>query len=62
MSRIEKLKQDINNIYREIDNCGTDYKKKGTLGELAVFRVCEEVYRNQGGILYHSFFSHNQVL
>lgn len=28
MSRIEKLKQDINNIYREIDNCGTDYKKK----------------------------------
>lgn len=55
MSRIEKLKQDINNIYHEIDNCGTDYKKKGTLGELAVFRICEEVYRNQGGILYHSF-------
>lgn len=55
MSRIERLKQDIDSIFQEIDNCGTDYKKKGTLGELAVFRICEEIYHNQGGILYHSF-------
>lgn len=32
MGRIEKLKQDINNIYREIDNCGADYKKKRYIG------------------------------
>lgn len=53
--RYAKLREDIDSIYLEIDKCGTDFKRKGTLGEMAVFRICEEVYSNMGGILYHSF-------
>lgn len=53
--RYDKLRSDIDNIYREMDKCGVDFKRKGTLGELAVFRICEEVYSSMGGILYHSF-------
>jgi len=28
---------------------------KGTYGELAVLRICEEVYQEGGGMLYHSY-------
>ena len=51
----KKLMRDINTIYQEIDKCKDDYKKKGDLGETAVFRICEELYKAEGGILYHSF-------
>lgn len=50
-----KLVDDINSIYKEIEKCKDDYKKKGDLGEQAVFRVCEEFYMREGGLLYHSF-------
>lgn len=28
---------------------------KGTHGELAVFKLCEQLYQQQGGLLYHSY-------
>lgn len=28
---------------------------KGSFGEVAVFKICEEFYQKQGGILYHSY-------
>lgn len=28
---------------------------KGTFGEQAVFKICEELYQREGGILYHSY-------
>lgn len=30
-------------------------KDKGSYGELAVLRICEEMYQSCGGILYHSY-------
>ena len=28
---------------------------KGSYGEMAVFKICEQLYQKQGGILYHSY-------
>lgn len=33
----------------------SDMKKKGTNGEEAVFKLCEQLYQRHGGILYHSY-------
>lgn len=55
MLKVSDLVKDIDNILAEMDANRKDIKAKGTLGEKAVFRICEEIYRIEGGILYHSF-------
>ena len=32
-----------------------DARGKGVTGEIAVTKICEEIYQQQGGILYHSY-------
>ena len=47
------IDKEVNSVLNEMhDNRGAD---KGTPGELAVIKVCEEFYQMYGGILYHSF-------
>lgn len=52
---MSKLVDDVSSILSELDKARGDNKLKGSLGEKAIFRICEEVYQQQGGILYHSF-------
>ncbi len=50
MSSIDK---DINGLLNTMHTQET--KAKGSTGELAVTRICEEFYNTMGGILYHSY-------
>lgn len=43
----------MNNILKGMRT--TDMKQKGTKGEEAVFKLCEQLYQRHGGILYHSY-------
>lgn len=52
---MSQMVDDVNRIWQKLDASRNDFKEKGVLGEQAVFRICEEVYRKYGGILYHSF-------
>lgn len=47
------LDNEINGILNQMHTEGT--QEKGTTGEMAVTRICEEIYQNYGGILYHSY-------
>lgn len=47
------IDKEINSALNEMhENHGAD---KGTPGEVAVMKVCEEFYQMYGGIIYHSF-------
>ena len=50
MSNIDK---DINGLLNTMH--GQEAKEKGSTGELAVTRICEDFYNTMGGILYHSY-------
>lgn len=50
MSSIDK---DINGLLNTMHSQAA--KEKGSTGELAVTRICEEFYNTMGGILYHSY-------
>lgn len=47
------LDSDVNALLKTMHSEGT--LEKGTTGELAVTKICEEFYQSYGGILYHSF-------
>ena len=48
-----KLDVAVNNCLKKIKSI--DYLKKGSVGEQAVFSICECIYQEIGGILYHSY-------
>ena len=50
---MSSLDKSVNDLLNKMQQHQTT--EKGTFGEQAVFRICEEFYRNQGGILYHSY-------
>lgn len=52
---MRSLIKDVNSIFRDLDAAAGDIKAKGTCGEKAVLRICEEFYQKGGGILYHSY-------
>ena len=43
----------VNNLLNKMHKTGST--EKGKFGELAVYTICEEIYQQQGGILYHSY-------
>jgi hypothetical protein len=47
------LDSDVNALLKQMHS--QDPIAKGTTGELAVTKICENIYQNQGGILYHSY-------
>lgn len=49
------LIKDVNRILKEVDRHRDDVKQKGTWGEKAVLRICEEIYQKMGGFIYHSY-------
>lgn len=50
------FQNDINKILKTMHTKkGDQVKDKGTYGELAVLKVCEQFYIRQGGILVHSY-------
>lgn len=44
-----EINQELNEMH------SVEGSSKGTIGERAVVKLCEELYQNRGGILYHSF-------
>ena len=50
----------MSSLSNSVNKCLRDMRKqtstgKGSYGEEAVFRICEQFYQTEGGILYHSF-------
>lgn len=48
------------NLKKAVDSCLVKMESakgvgKGTPGELAAFKLCEDIYQEHGGILYHSY-------
>lgn len=50
---MSNIDSDLNSLLKTMHT--QDTKEKGTTGELAVTRICEEFYNSMGGILYHSY-------
>ncbi len=52
-----KLEREVNECLQQMATSAKegDIKAKGTFGELALLKVCEEIYQEKGGILYHSY-------
>lgn len=48
------LTKEVNDILSKMHNSG-EPKSKGVYGEQACLSICETIYRNQGGILIHSY-------
>ena len=48
-----KLKSSVDKLLQQMGEVGGT--NKGNFGEKAVFKICEEKYQAQGGILYHSY-------
>lgn len=50
------LEKEVNKYLMQMKKMGKQsITAKGTYGEYAAMRVCEELYQKQGGILYHSY-------
>lgn len=47
------LEDEINQMLAQMHT--EEPQKKGSTGEKAVAKICEELYQSQGGILYHSY-------
>ncbi len=50
----------MSSLGQSVDNClknmhGATQTGKGSYGEQAVFKICEQFYQREGGILYHSY-------
>jgi len=53
------LDSKVNDLLKKMHTIGKgdggDISKKGSVGELAVFNICEHFYQTEGGILIHSY-------
>lgn len=49
--------REVDNILHQMHTTGkSNPTGKGSIGERAVFAICEELYQKEGGILIHSYF------
>ena len=53
LNNMSKLGVSVNACLKKMSSVGG--VGKGSFGEKAVFKVCEELYQNNGGLLYHSY-------